>query len=265
MLDFELFHLAFETTLDRKQQSTFMTKTLRKAVMKRSKLKNKFHKERNAKNCSNYKQQRNYCLNLLKESKTCHFNNLHVKDVTENKRFWKTIKPFFTDKAKNSNNIILTEDFQTIWEDEKICKIFNTYFTNVTKGLKLRQVDKTLSFKNEESCGLIKEHFGNESFSFKPVSKNDSISSIKKLPSNKASISNDIAVSVTKQFTNCYCEKFTNILNDCLKENRFLNLLKVAEIRPAFKKLDNTSEDNFRPISRLLTSLNFWKTSFIHK
>ena len=31
----------------------------------------------------------------------------------------------------------------------KICKIFNTYFTNVTQGLKLRQVDKTQSFKND--------------------------------------------------------------------------------------------------------------------
>ena len=134
----------------------------------------------------------------MKESKTGHINNLNVTDVTESKRFWKTKKPFFTDKTKNSSNIILTENYQIIREDEKICKTLNTYFTNVTKGLKLRQVDKTLSFKNEESCGLIKEHFGNGSFSFKPVSKNDSISAIKKLPSNKASISNDIAVSVTK-------------------------------------------------------------------
>ena len=77
----------------------------------------------------------------LKESKTRHFSNLNVKDVAENKCFCKT-KPFFTDKTKNSNNIILTENIQTIREDEKICKIFNTYFTNVTKGLKLRQVDK---------------------------------------------------------------------------------------------------------------------------
>ena len=64
-------------------------------------------------------------------------------------------------------------------EDEKICKIFNTYFT---KGLKPRQVDKTHSLKNEESCRLIKEHFGRGSFSFKLVSKNDIISAIKKLP-----------------------------------------------------------------------------------
>ena len=99
-------------------------------------------------------------------------------------------------------------------EDAKICKIFNTYFTNVTKGLKLRQIEKTQSLKNEESCGLLKKHFGKGSFSFIPVSKNDIISAIKKLPSNKASISNDIPVSVIKQFASCYCEKLTYNLND---------------------------------------------------
>ena len=86
---------------------------------------------------------------------------------------------------------------------------------------------------------------------FKPVSKKDIIDAIKKLPSNKASISNDIPISVMKQFVNCYCEKLTNILNDYLKENRFPNLIKVAETSPVFKKLDNTSKDNYRPISTL--------------
>ena len=115
-----------------------MTKTLRKAIMKKPKLKNKFNKERNAKNQSSYKQQRNYCSNLLKESKTRHFNNLSVKDVTENKRFWKIIKTFFTDKTKNSNNIILTENYQTIREDEKICKIFNIYLGTFNRYVTLK-------------------------------------------------------------------------------------------------------------------------------
>ena len=37
--------------------------------------------------------------------------------------FGKQKKTFFTDKAKNSNNIILTENYQTIRENEKIFKI----------------------------------------------------------------------------------------------------------------------------------------------
>ena len=85
-----------------------MTKTLRKVIMKIFKLRNKFNEERNVKNWSEYKRQRNLCSNLLKQYKKRHFNNLNVKDVTKNKRFWKTIKPFFTEKNKTPNNIILT-------------------------------------------------------------------------------------------------------------------------------------------------------------
>ena len=76
--------------------------------MKRSKLRNKFNKERNIENWSEYKCQRNLCSNLLKQSKKRHFNSLNVNDVTENKKFWKTIKPFFTEKSKTTTNIILT-------------------------------------------------------------------------------------------------------------------------------------------------------------
>lgn len=45
------------------------------------------------------------------------------------------MKPFFTDKTKTSDNIILTENNQTARKDKQICQIFNKYFTNVTKSL----------------------------------------------------------------------------------------------------------------------------------
>ena len=188
---------------------------------------------------------------LCSESKKRHFNNLDVKDVSENKKFWKTIKPFFTEKNKTTNNIILTENNQTVREDKANCQIFNTYFTNVTKGLKLRQVDESQSFENEERYRLIRENYGGECFSFKSISKDDIIEAVKKLPSNKASISNDILISIIKNFATCYCEKLASIFNDCLKENKFPNLMKIAEINPVSEKLDNTSKDNNRPISTL--------------
>ena len=75
-----------------------MTKTLRKAIMKRSKLRSKFNEEKNIEYLSEYKRQCNLCSNLLKQSKKRHFNSLNVNDVTENKKFWKIIKPFFTEK-----------------------------------------------------------------------------------------------------------------------------------------------------------------------
>ena len=98
----------FKQKAMRNSNQSFMTKTLGKAIMKKSKWKNKFNKERNDKNWFNYKQERNHCSN-----------------------------PFYIYETKNSNNI-LNENYETMREDEKICKIFYTYFTNVTKGLKFR-------------------------------------------------------------------------------------------------------------------------------
>ena len=66
-----------------------------------------------------------------------------MNDATENKKLWKTIKAFFTEKNKTTTNTILTENNQKVREDKAICQIFNNYFTNVTKGLKLRQVDES--------------------------------------------------------------------------------------------------------------------------
>ena len=58
-------------------------------------------------------------------------------------------------------------------------------------------------------------------------------------------------ISIIKNFATCYCEKLASIFNDCLKENKFPNLMKIAEISPVFKKFGNISKDNYRSLSTL--------------
>ena len=86
-----------------------MSKTLRKAIMKRSKLRNTFNKKRSSENWQNYKRQRNICSNILKSTKKTFFEVLNINEITDKRKFWKTVKPFFTGKYKTTNNIILTE------------------------------------------------------------------------------------------------------------------------------------------------------------
>ena len=77
--------------------------------------------------------------------------------------------------------------------------IFNEYFTNITKGLNLRESKGNINFENEESCKKIKENFGNENFSFETVCKKDVLDLIKKISGNKATVSNYILVSALKE------------------------------------------------------------------
>ena len=57
------------TKMIRFDNNVFVTKELRKEVMKRSKLRNKFNRNRNHGNWCNFKIQRNYCVKLLRKTK----------------------------------------------------------------------------------------------------------------------------------------------------------------------------------------------------
>ena len=86
-----------------------MTKSLRKAIILRSQLKKKFNISKSEQNSKKYKQQRNYCVKLLRKTKMEYLQNTDVNKVSDNKMFWKTAKPRFSNKCKTANTIILTE------------------------------------------------------------------------------------------------------------------------------------------------------------
>ena len=76
-------HAPTQTKMIRFNKNRFMTK-LRKEIMKRSKLRNKFNRNRNHQNWYNFKIQRNYCRKRFRKTKKQHYKNLSVQDVTEN-------------------------------------------------------------------------------------------------------------------------------------------------------------------------------------
>ena len=80
-------HAPLKTKILRYNNKTFITKELRKEIMKRSKLKNIFNKNKNQENWCKYKIQRNYCVKLLHKIKKQYYNNLDIQEVTDNKKF----------------------------------------------------------------------------------------------------------------------------------------------------------------------------------
>ena len=95
-----------------------MTKELRKEVIKRSKLKNKYNKKNNYKNCSFCKKQRNYCVSLLRKTKKVHFEKLNIKEIGNNKTFLKTVRPYYSDNKSSKKikiiNLLILPFLKTI-------------------------------------------------------------------------------------------------------------------------------------------------------
>ena len=71
----------------------FMNKPLARAHTKRSRLWNRFLKNRSEVNRIHYIRQRNCCVSVLRKTKKKqYYANLNEKDVADNKKLWKTVK-----------------------------------------------------------------------------------------------------------------------------------------------------------------------------
>ena len=77
-----------------------VTKALRKAFADRSRLENKYYKNRSVESLRAYKKQNNFCSRLYKRGRKKYYTNLHPKKITDSRKFWKRVKPFLSDASK---------------------------------------------------------------------------------------------------------------------------------------------------------------------
>ena len=92
------------TTKQRKvcaNEVPYMTGALRKAIMTRSRLQNRYHKLKTDGSSQYFKRQRNFCNRLYKRERKKLYSNLNLINVADNKKFWKNIKPFFSNKGNS--------------------------------------------------------------------------------------------------------------------------------------------------------------------
>ena len=91
-----------------------------------------------------YKKQHNKCTTLLRKAKQVFYRNLNPSLITDNKKLWKTVKPFFSDKKTSSEDITLFDNNDIISDDFKIAETFNIFFTNAVRNLNI-SIDPVLT------------------------------------------------------------------------------------------------------------------------
>ena len=57
---------------------------------------------------------------------------MDLNNLTDNRKFWKAIKPVFAEKIQTASSITLEENGELINDDRKIAELFNNYFLNIT-------------------------------------------------------------------------------------------------------------------------------------
>ena len=128
-------HAPLKTKYLRPNYGPFMTKALRTAMMHRKKLHNRYIKSRTEENLKAFKKHRNFCVKLLRKTKSDYYTKIDLGELTDNRKFWKTVKLVFSNEVQINSSITLIEDDTMITEDLKIAEIFNHCFTNITEKL----------------------------------------------------------------------------------------------------------------------------------
>ena len=258
-----------KTKIFRGNHKTHISKTLRKAIMKRSQLKNKANKTKDPKDILKYEKQRNYVVKLNNQSKQEHFDSLNP--FLDSKPFWKSCKPYFSNKHSfGESKIALNESGEVLTENMKTAKTFNSYFKSVTDSLELFdwplqsngscvKVQNIIKrFSNHPSIIKIKHKFNlNKKSSFQCVSEATVRKVVKSFLSDKAT-AGEIPINVLKNCENCFFD-LTNCINKAIRSNKFPDSLKLSDITPVFRKLDPSGKANYRPVSVLPLSKVFEK------
>ena len=105
----------------------------------RTKLRNKFLKNRSNENKKNYEKQRNHCVSLLRKTKREYYSNLDDKNIFDNKTFYKNIKPMLSKKIKSNDRITLIENDEIIKTEKETAEVLNVFFSNIVQNLDIQQ------------------------------------------------------------------------------------------------------------------------------
>ena len=57
------------------------------------------------------------------------YNNLEYESVTDNKTFWKSIKPPFSKKSSTHNNVMLAEHDLILDKNENAAEVLNIFLS----------------------------------------------------------------------------------------------------------------------------------------
>ena len=221
----------------RANHSRFVNKELNKAIMQRSRLRNAYLKDKTRVPGIAYQKQRNVCVSILRKSKKCYYENLDTNNVTDDKTFWGTVKPLFSNKVRSSTYITLNEDEKLIKNEYQISNIFNIFFIKIVPNL-VTKVDERYScdasnisdpigkaiqkYKNLPSISIIKKMVStvhkNNKFSFEPITADDISQQIKRLDINKATQESDIPTKLVKRFDNLIVDYLQKNFDNCLKK-----------------------------------------------
>ena len=252
-------HAPMKKKVLRANNKPYMTKALRKAIMRRSMLKTKFFKNKTDENFKAFKKQKNFTNRLAKRERSKYFANLDLNKYTDNIKFWHTLKPLFSNSTTGQNKITLVENGEVVADDKLNSESFNAFFIDAVSSLAIEGNPALLDdveditdpvkravkkFGHHPSIIDIKKNVSITSkFAFTVVDMAEMKREIHNLDTKKSGTFMNIPVKILKDALDDVAQPLTDIWKyEVVHGRTFSPKLKLADITPLHKKTRDHTE-----------------------
>ena len=183
----------------------------------------------------------------IRNAKKSHYEFIFEKYKNDNKKTWNLINNILNkSKGKKSYPKFFKENNQIIIDKSKIANRFNEYFINIGEKL-VDDIDE-----NSQKCYKdFLNKYDNLKFDFSTVEEQTIIKVINNLSSKDSYGIDGISTTLLKYMKHILAKPLSIIINQTLKTGVFPDKLKIAKVTPVYKKGNENTFCNYRPISLL--------------
>ena len=82
---------------------------------------------------------------------------MKIQDITDNTKFWKTIRSYFSGKGYKQTKITIAKK-DSIITDEKNATLMNNYFINIKKNVDLKPLTVSNAYDIDEITQHLEDH-----------------------------------------------------------------------------------------------------------
>ena len=131
-------HVPIRKKFVRATHAPYITKNLRKAIMRRSQLETKYLKTKTQTELKLYKEHKIFCNKLYKRERGKYSETADVKNVLDRKTFRKKMLPFLSDKNAVFSQINIEKNNRIISDHFDLSEEFSTFFEDAVRSLNVK-------------------------------------------------------------------------------------------------------------------------------
>jgi hypothetical protein len=229
-------HAPLKARKIRPGQPAFMNKTLRKSIMKKTMLRNRFIRNKRPCDWERYRIQRNITTKLRRKSIKQYFEE-RCNGGPRNEHFYKTIKPFLSSRFKNDSNLMIHDGQSLLTNPKEVAESMNEFFINIASNIgndvnipnrldfdsNKDFLDASLAYHaNHPSITSIRTNGkADTEFKFRHAKETTVSKIIKNLNTKKATGSDTIPAKALACVHDILAPPFTRLYNKCIETSSF--------------------------------------------